>query len=204
MDTFIIYKHVLIQGEMQQLKSDKNLMETKKELQIEQYKSQINDQKQEYSEDKHKFDLIINQCQNELNSLKRQNQEIVMENKEREIKDKQIINKLENELASKHKEFDNLKCQLRQQIKELKQNMILIETEHESKILIKEKKHEELMEDCQLRMKSVLEKKNAQINRLKRLLEKTVNEYEKEKQNAQSLMNLQKEQLKQLTNELEI
>ena len=60
------------------------------------------------------------------------------------------------------------------------------------------------MEDCQSRMKTVLEKKNAQINRLKRLLEKTVNEYEKEKQQTQTMMNLQKEQLKELTNTLQM
>ena len=33
-----------------------------------------------------KFDLVIKQCQDELNSLRRQNQEITIENQEKEMK----------------------------------------------------------------------------------------------------------------------
>ena len=196
--------YIIYIGEIQQLKSDKNLMETRKELEIEQYKSQINDLKQEYSENKHRFDLVIKECQNELNSLRAQNEDIIIENREKSMKDEQIIHRLKKELDTKNIEFDTLKSQVREQIKELNVNMTLIEKEHETKMLMKQKEHEKIMDDCQSRMQTVLEKKNAQIKRLKRLLEKTVNEYEKEKQQTHTMLNLRNEQLKELTNELQI
>ena len=179
-------------------------METRKELEIEQYKSQISDVKQEYSEQKHNMDLILKECQTELNSLRKQNDDINRDNKDKSMKSQQYIVELQQELQRKSDEFTALKCQVREQVKQLTSNMTLIEKEHESKMLEQQKQHETLMEDCQQRMQSVLEKKNSQIHRLKRLLEKTVNEYEKEKKQTQTMLNLRDEQLKELTNELQI
>jgi len=197
-------KMVQMQSEIQQLQSDKNLVETKKELQIEQLKSQLTDAKQQCSGNKQNFDLLLKQCQNELITLKAQHQEVDMEHKERINKDAQVINDLRKQLTLKHEEFDALKSQLRQQIQELNLSMDEIEKEHESKMLFKQKEHEAVMEECQQRMQSVLDKKNAQIHRLKRLLEKTVSDYEKEKQTHQSMLNTQNQRLQQLTSELQI
>ena len=189
---------------MQQLKSDKNLIETKKELEIEQYKSQIADLRQTHSEDKHQFDLIMKECQNELHSLRVQNEDIIAENNQKTLKDQAYINKLQKESQSKTDKFDALKAELREQIKSVNMNMNMIEKEHETKMMDQQKEHEKLMEECKKRMQAVLEKKNAQNHRLKRLLEKTVNEYEREKQQTQTMLNLRNEQLKELTNELQI
>merc|ERR1712190_544341 len=97
-------------------------------------------------------------------------------------------------------QFDALKAELREQIKCVNVNMEMIEKEHETKMLDQQKEHEKLLEECRQRMQVVLEKKNAQNHRLKRLLEKTVNEYEKEKKQTQTMLNLRDEQLKELTN----
>ena len=191
-------------GEIQQLKSDNNLIETKKELQIEQYKSQIADLKQVHLEDKHEYDSVIKQCQNELNTLRSQNQDMSMEQREQSTKDQSMIARLQRELQSKNEDFDTLKSQVREQMEGLKVNMNAVEKEHESKMMMKQNEHDQLMQECQERMKTVLDKKNAQNKRLKRLLEKTVTEYEKEKQQTQTMLNLRNEQLKELTNDLQI
>merc|ERR1712204_101486 len=101
-------------------------------------------------------------------------------------------------------QFDTLKADLREQIKSMGENMKMIEREHEMKMSNQQKEHEKLMEECRPRMQVVLEKKKAQNHRLKRLLEKTVNEYENGKQQTQTMLNLRDEQLKELTNELQI
>ena len=174
------------------------MSETKKELEIEQCKSQMSDLKQEYSEDTYNFDLIMKECQNELNALRTQNTQIKSENQHKTAKNDRYIKQLQSDLASKNNDFNVLKKQVREQIKELNINIEMIEKEHKSKLLIADEKNEKLIQECQSRMKTVLGKKNAQNHRLKRLLEKTVTEYEKEKQQTQTMLNLRNEQLKEL------
>merc|ERR1711939_1267082 len=106
-------------SEVQRLKSDNNLIETKKELQSEHFMAQISDLKQSHLEDKHEFDAVIKQCQNELNSLRSQNQELSMEHRGQSMKDQSTITRLRQEMQSKNEEFDTLKSQLREQIKAL-------------------------------------------------------------------------------------
>eukprot|EP00483_Globobulimina_turgida_P003710 UN03716 len=108
------------------------------------------------------------------------------------------MEQLQSELERKNEEFNILKCRLREEMEALDINMNLIEKEHESKMSMKEEEHEKLMEECQTRMQVVLEKKNAQNHRLKRLLEKTVTEFEGEKQQTRPMLNLRNEQLKEL------
>jgi len=197
-------KITTLQSEVQRLQSDNKLIETKKELQREHFKAQLADLRQRHSEEKREFDSIAQRRQNELDSLRAQHRDIAVEHRGRSEKDQSTITRLRQELQSKNEEFDALKAQLREQIKALTVNMNAVEKEHESKMLRKQNEHELLIQECQQRMQAVLEKKNGQNMRLKRLLEKTVAEYEKEKQLTQTMLNLRDQQLQEITDDLQL
>merc|ERR1712129_156604 len=126
------------------------------ELEIEQYKSQISDLRQHHSESKHEFHLIVKECQNELSSLRVQNQDIIAEHQQKSLRDESIICQLRQESQAKTDQFDTLKAELREQIKSVNENMKIIEREHEMKMTNQQKEHEKLMEECRQRMQIVL------------------------------------------------
>ena len=66
--------------------------------------------------------------------------------------------------------------------------------------LLKNKEETDFMlMECEKRMKNILNKKDNQLNKLKRLLEKTVKDYETEKQKTQNILNLREKQMNELT-----
>ena len=72
------------------------------------------------------------------------------------------------------------------------------------KLSLREKNHQEMMKQCQFRMESVLHKKDMQIKKLNRLLEKTIADYEKDKENTTYMFQSQSQQLQQLSQQLQL
>ena len=158
-------KVVTMQSEMQQLQGERNLMQTKHELHIEQYKSQVSDVKQFRVDEKRQSDARIKQFQEQVHKLSVRNQTVSADSKEQSGKQQALAEHLRDELQAKDDELATLKSQVREQLREITINMNCVEKEHEEKMAMKQQEHEALMHDCQERMKVVLDKKKAQNHR---------------------------------------
>ena len=104
------------------------------------------------------------------------------------------------------KEYETMKQNLKIQVKEneqLHESLSQMSKQHENVVEKMASTNGETVDELHAKMQNVLKKKNVQINKLKRLMEKTINDYEKEKQEMCAIVKMREEQMYTLTKQLQ-